>query len=90
MTQTEEKVSILNQGRRASLMLNELSPLLVKQQEAVLARLKNMYRDGSFTETKLVSGIAELCTLEDIVNTLQQQIHQSESIQKELNNGRRD
>lgn len=82
---TEKEIGFLNVGKRAGLALEYLGPLLEEQKEIIVSRMKSLYRDGQWSESKLVSLAAELCALDDLKNRIQSKIRKAEKISMEIN-----
>lgn len=81
----EQVLAEVNTGKTAGFVLAHLKTDLARQERDVIAKMKSMYRDGSYTEVKLLASVAELCTLEDIENRLVKRIKKGETAFVELN-----
>lgn len=84
MTDSDKLIDI-NRGKQANVTLQWLSPLFAEQEKKLISDLKNLYRSGVFSESKLVAIAAGLCTLEDTVMRLKQKIRTGEAASEELN-----
>ena len=82
----EFQMSIIAAGRTASAVLREARPVLESQAADALARLKSLYRAGTFTESKLVALVAELCAIDELIERLDSRIEAATTVQKELHN----
>ena len=83
MTKEEIHTSV-NAGRRALLVLESIGPILGMQKDRLVNDLKNLYRSGSGTESKLLAVASGLCTIDDIESRLKAQIRQGESASEEV------
>lgn len=81
---SEELVSKMNQGHQAQVCLNWLEPVFEECEKAVIANLKHSYRGGKHSEVILASGVASLCTLEDLKSKLSSLVRQGEGAHKAL------
>lgn len=84
MSVTEQDMIKMNKGKTASYVLDLLDPTLLKMQNGVLSRMKMMYLSGEFTESKLLACAAELCTIDNIKNSLRSDICSSEAVSKNM------
>lgn len=84
MSDSEKFITQINDGRQAQVCLNWLEPLLLDLEKNNVAQLKNAYRTGKYSEVVLASGIASLCTLEDLRHKLQAKIRAAEGAQKNI------
>lgn len=72
---TEDEKAIRGAAsREAQFALGILDPVLSDLREDVINKLKNLVRVGNHSEAKLLAAAAELCTLDDIRNRLEQRI----------------
>jgi len=85
MEMEAEKISEINRGRTAHVTLNWMNPIFDDQRKKLVSDLKNLYRSGDFSESKMVAVAAGLCTLDDIVSRLEQVIRTAEHAAKEIN-----
>lgn len=82
----ESLLGAVNTGKTAHYVLQHLGPDLERQKEVILGKMKAMFRDGTWSEVKLLASVAELCTLEDIENRLKARITRGQNASSELNN----
>lgn len=87
MITKEEKISRVNRGRTAEVVLQQMEPLHNEQRERILARMKQSYRDGKADFPTLLACVAELCTIDDLEHRLSQKINLGRKATKELNDG---
>lgn len=83
---TEQQMTLISDARTARAVLQQAGPVFKLQHDDALARLKSMFRQGNYTESRLAAGIAELCAIDDIVERFNAKIEAGESTQKELHN----
>ncbi len=83
----EELMSKINEGRHAAVCLQWMGPLFETCEKNIIANLKNSYRMGKYTEVVLASGIASLCTLEDLKSMLTSLSKTGESAYKQVERG---
>lgn len=87
MTEQEAKqLSHVGEGKAARLVMNHLAADLEAQRASTVAKLKIMYRAGDATEARLLAGLAELCTLDDLETRLRAKIRRGDHASKELDN----
>lgn len=79
-----DKIASVNSGRTANLALQILGPEMDSVRQATIARLKQMYLDGTATEVRLLAGVAELCVLDNLESKLRTRIRRGEQSLKEL------
>lgn len=79
-----KKLSQVGEGKAARLVMSHMQSDLEYQRHAIVSRLKAMHRSGEATEAKLLAGIAELCTLDDLENRLNQKIRRGDNASKEI------
>lgn len=70
-----KRLSMISSGRTASAFLDYVDPFLAEIEASILSALKNMARSGLQTEAKLLAGVAQLCTLDDIRSKLKAKIN---------------
>jgi len=76
----EKEISKINEGRRASITLDWVTPLFDDQKKKLVTDLKHLYRTGDATEAKLLAVAAGLCTIDEIEFRLKTIVRQGESI----------
>lgn len=79
-----DKLANVNLGRTANLALEVLGPEMEAVRQGTISRLKQMYIDGSATEVRLLSGVAELCVLDTLESKIRTRIRRGEQSLKEL------
>jgi hypothetical protein len=85
---TEDKLSSINRGKTSQIVLDNVAPAFDAQRDRLLIDLKNLYRTGQATESKLLAVASGLCTIDDIENRLKVTIRQGNRAAEELINER--
>lgn len=85
----EKDIQAMNMGRKAGMVLESLGPLCDEQEQSIVNNMKNMYRDGSFSESKLVAMAAQLVALDDLKNRLGSKIRKADKISREIHGNER-
>lgn len=85
MSMTEQKVQIMQDGRKSSFLLQELTPIFDEVRRNILEEQQAVYRSGNTSEAKLVASVAKLSILIDIEDLLKAKISMSQEIEKEVN-----
>jgi hypothetical protein len=75
MSNTERDLARFNDGKMASLILSNLSPILESIKTEAQARFLNEFKDGKLDATKSLAYAAELRILEEIENKLKSKIN---------------
>jgi hypothetical protein len=87
---TEEGLGEINRGKMSRVLLENLKPELSHLRETAVLKLKHMYRDGSYTESKMLAAVAEICALDNLEDRLQGNTRRGEAaFKKEMENGER-
>lgn len=76
----EKKLTVQNEGNRARLAFQNLSPELDAETLSILSEMKSLYRTGQCDHLKLLACVAKLCTLEDIGNRLKQKMNAADRL----------
>lgn len=84
----EKDIELVNQTRVSTILLDNLRPILDQVTTATLDKMKQEYRGGDPNHMLLLSSVATLCALDDIVNALKARINQGRSLTEEIYNGR--
>lgn len=80
----EEKISSINRGKTSQITLDWVGPIFNEQRTKLLVDIKNLYRTGQATESKLLACASGLCTIDDIENRLKSLVRQGSRSAKEL------
>lgn len=80
----DELLSQVNEGRTASVCMQWMEPLFVDLEKTVIQNLKSAYRTGKYSEVVLASGVAALCTLEDLRSKLSSMSKRGEGAFKKI------
>lgn len=83
---TETEISAVNRGKLSSVILEAMMPEIDAMADQFVNKLKMMYRDGTFTESKMLAAVAELCALDDLKTRLKSQVRRGQdTLKKEIN-----
>lgn len=80
----DELLSQVNEGRTAAVCLQWMAPIFDECEKSIIANLKNSYRTGQTSEMHLASGVASLCTIEDLKSKLSSLSQRGEGAHKKL------
>ena len=83
-----DKLSTINRGKTAQITLDWMGAIFIQQKEQLLIDLKNLYRTGNASESKLLAVVSGLCTIDDIEYKLKRLVNQGNSASKEMINER--
>lgn len=80
----QPKLTLIKNGRMASLANEHLSEIINKQRVALLAKVKNLARSGKHDVVEYASAIAALNVLDDVQTEIRKQIDTAQQIEKEV------
>lgn len=80
----EELLSKVSSGTQAQVCLGWMEPIFDKCEKAIIANLKGSYRGGKYDESILASGVASLCTIEDLKSMLSGMVRTGEGAHKKI------
>ena len=86
MNLTEKKLAEINTGRMAGILEGHLEPILAELEAAAIAQIKNQYRQGDFDQVKMLVGVGQLATIDDMRAKIKAQINSGIAANKELRN----
>ena len=69
----EEKIQ---KGMAATAVKTALQDTLYEQEQAIIHRMKSMYRSQELDPNRMISQVAQLCAIEDIRTALESQERQ--------------
>lgn len=84
MELTEKEVGQLAVGKKASMVINYLDPLVEEQKDSIVTQMKHMYREGNYTESTLASATAQLCALDDLKNRIISKIKKADKLSRRI------
>lgn len=73
-------------GAKAHIALEYMEKIMKAREQKALNELRQMYRDGQFDEKKYFGQVGVLVTLQDIEQSIKQDIRKSETAAKERPN----
>lgn len=85
---TEDQISKMNVSKMSRLILEGISPRLNRLRESRIIELKNHWRQGTYTETKMAAIAAQLVAYDDLEKSLESEIKQGERVAQEVFNGK--
>lgn len=84
---SEKKQSDWNDGKRSTLALDILSPVLKEQADQIINNLKNLYASGDTDAVKYIAAVAQLKAMDDLKANLQGKVSRGNRAAKELIGG---
>lgn len=80
----ETKLTLIKNGRMASLANEHLSDIINKHRVALLAKVKNIARSGKHDVIEYASSIAALNVLDDVQTDIRKQIDAAQQVENEV------
>ncbi len=81
----EQAIEQINLGRRATYAMDFIEGILSQQEVVHVTRIKQLFRDGDYSQQKLLACAASLCTLDDIRAKLIRLSKDGERVSGDLN-----
>ena len=85
MDDAQQTIGDLNRARTSWHLLQELGPILAQQKANIVADMKNVYKSGEATESKLLACVAGLVALDNLEGKLKSNINMGERAREKLN-----
>lgn len=83
---SDKKLTLIKNGRMASLANEHLSDIVNKHRVSLLSKLKNMCRSGKHDVVEYASTVSALNVLDDVQMDIKKQIDAAQHIEKEVLN----
>ena len=87
----QDQIEKISKGKHAEFVLEQITPVLSEQQTTVIAKMKNSYLAGKYTEASLIACVAELVAIDAIeANFRHNVVQKNRVIKQEEENARRE
>ena len=85
---SHNEVENMQRAKTATIMLDNLRPILQEVRNDAVAKMKNLYRSGETDQKMLLSCVASLVTLDDIENRLRARMNRGRKTTEGVMNDR--
>lgn len=82
----EMKLAALVSSQIAEALKPQLLPILGEIEQDIVSQLKGRQREGKLSLEHAIAGIAQLCVIEDLKNSLETKIKRASKIREGMNN----